>query len=309
MRVLITGGAGFVGSHIADACIREGYETFILDNLVTGRLENIHQAAEWIDADIARDALDPLFAQIKPDVVYHLAANASVALSMQDPLYDEHTNIRGTIQLLQAAAKHAVKKVIYASSAAIYGDPSYYPLDERHPIAPLSAYGISKYVPELYLRVYHQHYGVPFTALRYANIYGPRQIAEGEGGVIAIFTDRVVKNETLYIQGDGDQTRDFIYIDDIVAANIAAIEHGTGKSYNIGTGRATSINDLVYTMRQVTGKDITVAHTSPREGDIRHSYFNSSAAHEELHWQPTVALDEGLRRTLQYYQNRQKQQS
>lgn len=303
MRVLITGGAGFVGSHIADACVERGYVTTVLDNLVTGRRENIPAGAAWINANISTDPLEPIFERVKPDVVFHLAANASVSVSVKAPLFDQQVNIQGTIQLLEAAVKHNVRKIIYASSAAIYGNPAYLPIDEQHPIAPLSPYGISKYVPELYLRIYRNLHNLNFTALRYANIYGPRQIAEGEGGVVAIFTDHVVKGEPITIQGDGEQTRDFIYISDIVAANLAAIEHGDGGCFNIGTGQVTSINDLVQTLQQTNERPIVVHHAPPREGDIRHSYFNCTHAKEGLQWEPTVTLAEGLQRTMHYYRN------
>ncbi len=303
MRVFITGGAGFVASHLADACIERGYETYVLDNLTTGRQDNIPNKAEWINIDLATDPIEPIFAEVKPDIVFHHAANASVSISVKQPLYDQQVNIAGTIKLLEAAKNHNVRKVIYASSAAIYGNPAYLPIDEKHPIAPISPYGISKYVPELYLKTYKDLHHLNFTALRYANIYGPRQIAEGEGGVVAIFTDRVVKGEPIIIQGDGEQTRDFIYISDVVAANLAAIEHGDGGIFNIGTGQVTSINQLVESMQKVVGQSIEIQHSSPREGDIRHSYFNSQAATEGLKWEPKVTLSEGLKKTLQYYQN------
>ncbi len=301
MRVLITGGAGFVGSHIADACVDRRYDTYIVDNLMTGRKENIPAQATWINADIATDQLETIFAKVKPDIVFHHAANASVSVSVKNPMLDQQVNIQGTIQILEAAVKHNVRKVVYASSAAIYGNPAYLPIDEKHPIAPLSPYGISKYVPELYLHTYRNLHNLNFTALRYANIYGPRQIAEGEGGVVAIFTDHVVKGEPITIQGDGEQTRDFIYVSDIVAVNLAAIEHGDGESYNIGTGQVTSINDLVKTMQQTSDQPIIVQHTAPREGDIRHSYFNLNAAKTGLQWEPKVSLSEGLQQTLEYY--------
>lgn len=304
MRVLITGGAGFVGSHIADACLARGYQTSIIDNLASGRRDHIPIGAEWIHADIASDPLDPIFEKVNPEIVFHLAANASVSLSVKNPQLDQHINIQGTIRLLEAARKYNVRKVIYASSAAIYGNPTYLPIDENHPIAPISPYGISKYVPELYLNTYKHLHQLNFTALRYANIYGPRQIAEGEGGVVAIFTDRVVRGEPILIQGDGDQTRDFIYISDIVAANLAAIDHGDGGIYNIGTGLVTSINKLVETMQQLTEARIDVQHTAPREGDIRHSYFNIQSAQDGLQWEPKITLEEGLRNTLKYYNER-----
>lgn len=305
MRVIITGGAGFVASHLADACIARGYKTYIIDNLSTGSRANIPAGAELIQADIALDPIGPLFSKIKPDIVFHLAASASVSVSVKDPLFDQRTNIQGTIQLLEAARQNQVKKVIYASSAAVYGNPCYLPIDEKHPIAPISQYGVSKYVPELYLQTYHHLYNLNFTAFRYANIYGPRQIAAGEGGVVAIFTDHVLKGEAISIQGDGEQTRDFIYIDDIIAANLAAIDKGDGGIYNIGMGKAISINELASTLQQVSGKQIEIHRTAPRQGDIRHSHFNVQAAKEALNWEAQISLPDGIKMTLDYYSGRQ----
>lgn len=303
MRVLITGGAGFVGSHIADACLDRGYDTYVLDNLSTGRKRNLSPKAELIQADIATADLETILSKIKPEIIFHQAAQVSVPLSIKQPLQDQQVNIQGTIKLLEAARMANVRKVIYASSAAVYGNPVYLPVDEKHPIQPISFYGISKYVPELYLKTYMDLYQLPFTALRYANIYGPRQVAHGEGGVVAIFTDRILRGETITIQGDGEQTRDFIYISDIVDANLAAIERGDGGIYNIGTGVQTSINQLAQALETAAGHPIEKKNAAPREGDIRDSYFNPDLAMKELNWLPKVSLVEGLQKTIASYRS------
>jgi len=303
MRVLITGGAGFVGSHIADACLDRGYDTYVLDNLSTGRKRNLSPKAELIQADIATADLETILSKIKPEIIFHQAAQVSVPLSIKQPLQDQQVNIQGTIKLLEAARMTNVRKVIYASSAAVYGNPVYLPVDEKHPIQPISFYGISKYVPELYLKTYMDLYQLPFTALRYANIYGPRQVAHGEGGVVAIFTDRILRGEAITIQGDGEQTRDFIYISDIVEANLAAIERGDGGIYNIGTGVQTSINQLAQTLETAAGHPIEKKNAAPREGDIRDSYFNPDLAMRELNWLPKVSLVEGLQKTIASYRS------
>jgi UDP-glucose 4-epimerase len=303
MRVLITGGAGFVGSHIADACLDRGYDTYVLDNLSTGRKRNLSPKAELIQADIATADLETILSKIKPEIIFHQAAQVSVPLSIKQPLQDQQVNIQGTIKLLEAARMANVRKVIYASSAAVYGNPVYLPVDEKHPIQPISFYGISKYVPELYLKTYMDLYQLPFTALRYANIYGPRQVAHGEGGVVAIFTDRILRGEAITIQGDGEQTRDFIYISDIVEANLAAIERGDGGIYNIGTGVQTSINQLAQALETAAGHPIEKKNAAPREGDIRDSYFNPDLAMRELNWLPKVSLVEGLQKTIASYRS------
>lgn len=301
MNVLITGGAGFVGSHLADACLQRGYGTYVLDNLSTGRKENLSPGVELIIADLARDDLDDIVSKVKPEYIFHLAAQSSVPVSIRDPFLDAEVNIMGTIKLLEAARKNGVKKIIYASSAAVYGNPCYLPINETHQRVPLSFYGISKYVPEYYMKVYMDLYDLSFTALRYANIYGPRQIPHGEGGVIAIFVDRILKGEEIVIHGDGKQTRDFIYVTDIALANLAAMEHGDGGIYNIGTGVPTTINQLVSTLEEIVDAPIVKRYGPAREGDIRDSYFDSTPAINELNWKPQISLSEGLMKTIQFY--------
>lgn len=301
MRILITGGAGFIGSHIADAALKKGFETFCMDNLSTGRRENLDPQVRLIEGDIVSAPLDSLFKEIKPDYLIHEAAQASVPASLRDPAYDAEVNILGTVRLLDAARRHGVRKVVYASSAAVYGNPIRLPIDEEHPRAPLSFYGISKLIPEYYLEQFYRTYGLPFTALRYANVYGERQVAHGEGGVVAIFTDKLLRGEKLSIFGDGEQTRDFIYVGDVAEANLAALTHGDGEIYNIGTGISTSIHRLIRAMEEITGRKAEIEYLPPREGDIRDSLFRIDKAIRGLHWSPKVTLHEGLKRTLSYY--------
>lgn len=298
MRILISGGAGFIGSHIAEATLLQGYETYVLDNLSTGKRENLHPHVHLIEGDLTDYPLLTLFKEIKPDYLIHEAAQASVPASLRDPARDAEVNILGTVRLLDAARKTGVQKVVYASSAAVYGDPVRLPIDEEHPQKPLSFYGVSKYVPEYYLALFGRQYGLSYTALRYANVYGPRQVAHGEGGVVAIFTDKILRGEKISVFGDGEQTRDFIHVSDVVAANLSALTRGDGEIFNIGTGVSTSIKTLIEVMEQVIGRTIEKEYLPPREGDIRDSLFRIEKAKAGLAWSPKVNLEEGLRLTI-----------
>lgn len=301
MKILVTGGAGFVGSHIVDQCRSRGDQVTIIDNISTGKKSNIHPEAELLEIDLTSPELVNVMSRIKPDVVIHQAAQIRVQTSVEDPLFDATMNILGTIQLLEACRLSNVKKVVYASSAAIYGNPEYLPIDELHPACPLSGYGVSKYTPEHYLKVYHELYGLHYTILRYANVYGIRQDPRGEGGVISIFTDRVLRDQLVTIYGDGEQTRDYIYVEDVAKANVAAIERGNEEVFNIGTGVQTSLNDVIQLFKEVSGKNIQVDYGPERVGDIKHSYFTVDKAIQKLNWKPTVTVTEGLKRTYEYY--------
>lgn len=304
MKVMITGGAGFVGSHVADACTAQGYETFVVDNFSTGLQTNISESCHMIQGDITKPEIRTIIHEIRPDFLFHFAAQSSVPVSVKDPRRDAEINVLGTINVLEAASEARVKKIIYASTAAVYGEPVNLPIDETHPVAPMSYYGISKFVPELYLKVFMETRDLPFTALRYANVYGPRQIPHGEGGVISIFVDRMLKGEPVTIHGDGRQTRDFIYISDIVAANMAAMDKGDGKILNIGTGKSTSVKALAETIRKMVDQPVKIEYGNPREGDIRDSYFDPSRAKEALLWKPKIDLETGLKQTVEYYRSR-----
>ncbi|SMO66557.1 SDR family oxidoreductase [Melghirimyces algeriensis] len=300
MKVLVTGGAGFIGSHIVDQLLENGNQPIVLDNLSTGEETHLKDGIPFYRMNVQDEAIDWVFREEKPDVVIHQAAQSQVTQSVENPMMDAQTNILGTIRLLEACRCHGVKKIIYASSAAVYGNPEYLPIDEDHPISPLSPYGISKLTPETYIKVYAELYGLSYTILRYANVYGIRQVAHGEGAVISIFIDRLLRNQPLTIFGDGEQTRDYIYVEDIARANIAALEHGDGETLNLGTGVSTSLNDLVKVMGEIYGGKVEVKHALERSGDIRFSCFCVDRAKTVLGWSPCTELEEGLRWTMEY---------
>ncbi|TYO94798.1 SDR family oxidoreductase [Desulfallas thermosapovorans] len=309
MRVLVTGGAGFIGSHIVDALIARGAQTAVLDNLSTGRFENIDPRVNFYKGDLRDEKFvrDTLRSE-KPDYVIHHAAQIDVQTSVDNPAADAAINIMGTINLLEACRACAVRKIIYASSAAVYGNPRYLPVDEKHPVHPLSGYGVSKHTVEHYLAVYQALYGLDYTALRYANVYGPRQDATGEGGVVAIFTDRLLRGQRCRIYGDGKQTRDFVFVGDVARANLAALEADSAAGsgvYNISTGLPTSVNELYNILREITGSGLEPEYCPPRAGDIEHSYLDERAAATGLKWRATRTLVDGLRDTVEYYKQTQ----
>jgi len=300
MKVLVTGGAGFIGSHIVDALIARGARTGVLDNLSTGRFENIDPRVNFYHGDLRDEKFvrETLQAE-RPDYVIHQAAQVDVQTSINAPAADAAVNITGSINLLEACRACGVKKIVYASSAAVYGNPRYLPVDEEHPLQPLSGYGVSKHTVEHYLALYHALYDLDYTVLRYANVYGPRQDASGEGGVVAIFTDRLLRGERPRIFGDGKQTRDFIFVQDVVEANLAALNAGSGGIYNVSTGIPTSVNELFAILRQITGSDIEPEYCPPRPGDIEHSYLDERAA-AGLQWRAARELADGLRSLVEY---------
>jgi len=299
-KVLVTGGAGFIGSHIAERCLRQGWETVVVDRLSTGSLDNIPIGARFYQSDIRSPEMEAILAKERPDVIVHQAAQTDVQTSLDKPLEDAELNVMATLQLLNWARKYGTKKIVYASSAAVYGKPEAVPIDESHPKQPLSCYGISKYVPELYLRAYAALYGLTYGILRYANVYGPRQACDGEGGVVAIFVDRMLRGEKLVIYGDGEQTRDFIFVEDVADANIAAIQSVGNLLVNVGTNQPTSVNALVAALEDCCDKKISVERRPAREGDIVHSCLDNRKAIQTLNWTPRIRLEEGLWKTYEY---------
>lgn len=304
LKILVTGGAGFIGSNIVDGLIKKDYEVAIVDNLSTGNEENVNAKADFYKLDIIDPRLSEVFERFNPDVVIHHAAQIDVQKSIKEPIRDAQTNILGTISILDCCKKFKVSKVIYASSAAVYGNPEYLGVDEKHIINPISNYGISKYVPEQYIRLYASLFDIDYTIFRYSNVYGIRQDPKGEGGVISIFVDRILNNINPIIFGDGEQSRDFIYVKDIVAANIAALEKGSKTTINISTNTQISINKLVETLGIVSSKEIHPKYANPRTGDITHSYLINKLAKKELNWEPTYDLIQGLKETWEYYYNK-----
>jgi len=307
VRIIVTGGAGFIGSHIVDRYLELGHEVLVVDNLWShggGRRENVPARAAFAQVDIRDEELGHLFLKFKPDVVCHEAAQHSVAIGARDPKYDAQVNVLGLINVLEAAAKASARKVIYASSGAIFGTPDRLPIDERTPQMPESPYGITKMVGEHYLRFYKRERGLDFTALRYANVYGPRQDPNGEAGVIAIFAGRFLSKSGVRIDWDGEQTRDYVFVDDVARCNVLALDRGSGGSYVIGTGIRTSVNQLYRALVEISGFEAPVEHAPKRPGDVRDAQFDAGLAKRELDWEAQVALLDGMRRTYEYFRDR-----
>ncbi|MBV9028015.1 MAG: GDP-mannose 4,6-dehydratase, partial [Candidatus Eremiobacteraeota bacterium] len=303
MRIIVTGGAGFIGSHLVDAYCEAGHEVLVIDSLWEhggGRRANVRSGISLVHMDVRDEAIGRVFADFKPDIVNHHAAQHSVAISVRDPLYDAGVNVLGLLNVLEQAAKNGVGKVIFASSGAIFGTPERLPITETTPQRPTSPYGISKMVGEHYLRFYRATRGVDFAALRYGNVYGPRQDPNGEAGVIAIFIGRFLCGDGVRIDSDGEQTRDYVYVADVAAANVAALERGSGAAYVIGTGRRTSVNEIYRMLVAVSAFDAPVQHAPPRPGDARDAEFDSALACAELGWAPATPLSEGIRQTYEY---------
>lgn len=304
MRVLVTGGAGFIGSHTVDQLITSGAEVLIIDNLSTGKEENINPSAEFVRLDIESENLSGIFQKFRPGFVIHLAAQVSVPNSIKNPVKDTTTNILGSVNLLENCRQYGVEKVVYASSAAVYGNPRGVFISENDPVTPLSFYGVSKLTPEVYLKVFNQLYGLKYTVLRYANVYGPRQDALGEGGVISIFASKILAGQSPVIFGDGEQTRDFVYVEDVAKANVKSLSAADQLILNVGTGKRTSVNDLVHIMADAANSDIKPSYSSERYGDIKHSCMETSQIKEYLEWEPQFSLQEGLTRTIDFYRNK-----
>ncbi|MGI6486220.1 MAG: SDR family oxidoreductase [Tepidanaerobacteraceae bacterium] len=301
MNIVVTGGAGFIGSNLVDRLIEEGHKVVVIDNLSRGEINNVHSRAKFYHQDICSTKIRYIFRKEKIDIVYHGAAQIDVQKSIKDPMFDCDVNILGTVNVLEACKEANVEKIIYSSSAAVYGKPKYLGIDENHPINPISFYGISKYIPEYYLRVYNALYNLDYTILRYANVYGIRQKPNSEGGVIAIFLNKLLKNESPIIFGDGDATRDFIFVEDVVEANIKALHNGSKEVFNIGTGKATLIKELFFLMKDIIKTDVEVRCSKERKGDTKHSFFDITKAKEKLNWMPKYELREGLKMTIEYY--------
>ena len=302
MRILVTGGAGFIGSHVVDAFLEAGHHVAVVDDLSTGRRANLNPAATFYQLDIRDPALADVFAAERPEIVSHHAAQIDVRRSVAEPVFDADVNVLGSLNLLEQCREHGVRKVLYASSGgAVYGEPDYLPCDEGHPIRPLCPYGASKYVVEQYLYMYRELHGLDYTVLRYGNVYGPRQDPHGEAGGVAIFTAQMLRGETPTINGSGEQERDFVYVGDCARANRLALERGSGRAYNLGSGEGTAINTLFERLKAATGYAGGAVHGPAKSGETFRIFLDATRAREELGWQPTVDLDEGLARTAAYF--------
>jgi UDP-glucose 4-epimerase len=294
VRAVVTGGAGFIGSHIVDALVARGIEVHVLDNLTSGRRENLAAAAQLYEADIRTDTAD-VFAEARPDVCFHLAAQIDVRVSVERPDVDADINVVGTLRVLEAAREHRTKVVFSSTGGAIYGECEA-PATEDHPRAPLAPYGVSKLAAEEYIAAYNRLYGVGHVSLRYGNVYGPRQDPHGEAGVVAIFMSALRDGKTPRIYGEGTQTRDYVFVRDVVAATVAAAGHDGGV-FNVGTGTDTSVLELYERIQRVAGIERPAEHAEPRAGELQRSVLDSSRAQRELGWQPQHPLDDGLAAT------------
>ncbi len=303
MKILVTGGAGFIASHITDKYIELGNEVIVVDNLYTGKKEFVNPKAKFYEADI-RDKVQikKIFQDEKPEVLNHHAAQMDVRKSVAEPQFDAEVNILGLLNLLEASKENGVKRVIFASSGgAVYGDAEILPTPETYWPRPASPYGISKWTTEHYLDFYKQSYGIDFVALRYGNVYGPRQNPYGEAGVVAIFTQKLLNNEQPVINGDGKQTRDFVYVGDVVAVNVAALNYSGSLTVNIGTGKQTDINTIYDSLVKLTGKNFPQKHEEAKPGEQQVSVLDNRLAREKLGWESKVTLEKGLLNTIDYF--------
>ena len=301
MRITVTGGAGFIGSHLVDRLIEDGHTVQVIDNLYTGNKEFVHSKAQFVELDIRDPKLYSVLEEFRPDYIFHEAAQTEVSTSMSDPMLDCDINLMGLINLLNAAVKLDVKKFLMPSSAAVYGTLDTLPLNEEMIGNPSSFYGLTKLTTEHYLRIYHEAFGLPYICYRYSNVFGPRQGNGGEGGVISIFAKAIVQGSPIIIYGDGKQTRDFIYVDDVVEANILGMQHQVTGIYNVSTGISSSVNLLVDEFRNISGKDIEVVYDKPRLGDIRDSVLATDKSEKELLFTAKYILHDGLIKTYEYF--------
>jgi UDP-glucose 4-epimerase len=302
MKILVTGGAGFIGSHIADAFIAHGHHVTILDNLVTGKRENINAQATFQQMDICDNDVAEIFKQGQFDAVCHQAAQMDVRRSVADPRYDAEVNILGTLNLLQNCKAAGVKKFLFASTGgAIYGEQVRFPADEEHPTWPASPYGISKLSCEKYINFFAQNSSMKYVFLRYANVYGPRQNPHGEAGVVAIFSTRLLRGEQPTINGDGKQTRDYVFVGDVVRANLLALNYPTSDYFNIGTGIETEVNAVYNRLNEAAGAGKPEHHGPAKEGEQLRSVLANEKARRLLDWQPTVSINEGLKQTIAWF--------
>ena len=305
MKILVTGGAGFIGSNIVDAYIDAGHEVAVIDNLSNGKEENLNPKARFYKVDIRSPEIDLVFAKEKPDVLNHHAAQIDVRKSVADPMYDAGVNITGMIGLLQSSVKHMVKKVIFASSGgAIYGEPKILPADENTPLDPLAPYATSKVAGEYYLKCFSNLHGLKYTSLRYGNVYGPRQDPFGEAGVIAIFCNAMYGNKEVKIFGTGEQLRDYVYVGDVVRANLLALGRADNEEVNIGTGIGTSVNELYARLKDIIGYQKDAVYYPPRQGELEKTYLTNAKARQVLGWEPLVDIQHGLELTAEFFREK-----
>ena len=302
MKILVTGGAGFIGSHVADALLEKGHDVHIIDDLSSGKTANLPDEAVFHEADIRSGEVEKLFEKHQFEVLYHLAAQMDVRKSVADPGFDADVNVLGFLNLMEAGRENGLEKVVFSSTGgALYGEPEYAPQDEEHALKPISPYGITKLVAEKYLHFYHVQHGLQYVALRYANVYGPRQDAHGDAGVVAIFTRALLKGNQPQIYGDGEQTRDYVFVEDVVRANVAAMDLEEPEILNVGTGTETSVNRLFRLLRDLTDADAEEQHADARPGEQQRSVIDPSKAERVLGWKSAHALEDGLAETVDWF--------
>lgn len=301
---MVTGGAGFIGSHLVARLIEEGHEVVVVDDLSTGKKKNLLKDAIFYKLDITSSRLERVFQNERPEVIYHHAAQMDVRKSVADPAFDAKSNILGLLNLLGCAVENGARRIIFASSGgAVYGDQLCFPATEDHPTHPLSPYGVSKLSSEHYLYYYQKVFGLEYTTLRYGNVYGPRQDPHGEAGVVAIFTKMMLNGEQPIINGNGKQTRDYIYVDDVVEANMAVFNKKISDTFNIGTGRETTVNQLFQTLLKITVSDAKETHGPEKKGEQLRSCLDCGKISEVAEWEPLVSLEEGLEHTVAYFRD------
>ena len=300
-KIFVTGGAGFIGSHLADRLLKEKYKVAVIDNLSTGKKQNLNSKAKFYKLDIQSQKIAEVFRKEKPDIVFHFAAQIDVRKSIESPIKDAEINILGTLNILENCKKYKVKKFIFPSSVGVYGNSKNLPIKEEFSLNSISPYPVTKLAIEKYLN-YYQSQGLSYTCLRYSNIYGPRQSAKGEGGVIALFFNKILSGDRPIIYGDGKQTRDFLYVDDAVEAAIKAINAPSGSVYNIGRNKEVTISELVELMSNIFKKDIHPIFKPFRQGEILKSRVSYSKAKKELKWQPKYGLSKGLKQTAEWFE-------
>ncbi|MBN2543777.1 NAD-dependent epimerase/dehydratase family protein [bacterium] len=304
-KILVTGGAGFIASWVAEEYISKGHEVVIIDDLSTGSNENIPRSCKFIELDIRDPEIDEIFKSEKFDCVNHHAAQISVRVSVEQPILDAKINLLGTLNLLESCVKYNVNKFIFASTGgAIYGNQSKFPADESHPLNPLCPYAVHKLTVEKYLYYYKEIYGLKYICLRYANAYGPRQNPFGEAGVVAIFSERMLDGKDVVINGDGTQTRDFVYVTDIARSNLLALDYDESDCFNIGTGIETDINEIFGILKIHTGYEMHATHGPAKEGEQQRSCLDYTKITKLLGWKPETGLSDGLKNTVEYFKDK-----
>lgn len=311
MRILVTGGAGFIGSHIVDALVDRGHRVTVLDDLSSGQEENLNRRAKFIKGDVTNQKkLESVFKRVQPEAIFHLAAQINVRASVENPVLDAECNVLGSLRLIEMAAKSGVKKFIFSSTGgAMFGDAAAYPASEDEPRTPLSPYGLAKSTVEQYLDFYHRERSLPYLSLRYGNVYGPRQNPHGEAGVIAIFTSLMMDGRAPIINGDGEQTRDYVYVGDVVKANLAALDATIDEGiFHIGTSKETSVNEIFRLVNWQFGKTFEASYGPAKNGEVKRSALDARKAEALLAWKPEVDISEGITATVTWFKARLREE-